>query len=73
MSLPLIATTLVRAAHARSFLISLAKLGGWEVTAYEDQRIVHQCLYHDWHHVEVALARFSTEIARLRLQGWQEP
>ena len=68
----LLATTLVREAHSRSFQIRTARPAGWEAAEQEDQRIVKQQHYADWHRVEHALARFAREIAELREQGWRE-
>jgi hypothetical protein len=72
MSTPLLATTLVRAAHVRSFHVRSARLAGWEAAEHDDQRVVQQQRYTDWHRVEQTLVRSAREIAELREQGWHE-
>jgi hypothetical protein len=72
MTPPLHATTLVRAEHVRSFHLHPARSGGWEATEHEDQRVVRQERYTDWHRVEQVLSRFARDIAGLREQGWRE-
>jgi hypothetical protein len=69
----LLATTLVRAEHVRSFHVQPAHLAGWEAAEREDQRIVQQQRYTDWHRVERAIAHFRRKIAVLLEQGWREP
>jgi len=71
MTTPLLATTLVRADHVRSFHVRAALHAGWEATEHEDQRVVLR-LYTDWHRVEQTLVRFARDIAELREQGWRE-
>ena len=68
----LIAKTLVRADHVRSFHIRPVPGLGWEAAEREDQRVVQQRCYTDWHRVEQTLARFTREIADLREQGWRD-
>jgi hypothetical protein len=72
MTAPLLATTLVRAEHVRSFQVHTARLAGWEASQHEDQRIVHHERHMDWHRVEQTLTRFTREIAELREQGWRD-
>jgi len=72
MTMPILATTLVRADHSRSFHIRSARAAGWEAAEQEDQRIVERQHYTDWHRVEQTLVRFAREIAELREQGWRE-
>jgi hypothetical protein len=69
----LLATTLVRANHVRSFHVHLAPLAGWEVSEREDQHVVQQQRCTDWHRVERALTHFHRKIAVLLGQGWSEP
>jgi hypothetical protein len=69
----LLATTLVRADHVRSFHVHPAPLAGWEVSEREDQHVVRQQRYTDWHRVERALTHFRRKIAVLLEQGWREP
>ena len=73
MKTPLLAATLVRADHVRSFQVRRASPTGWEASEREDQRIVQQRRYTDWHRVELTLRRYTREIAELREQGWREP
>jgi hypothetical protein len=68
---PLLAMTLVRNDHVRSFRIRQAP-AGWESSELQDQRIVQQKCHADWHRVEQTLTRFTREIAELREQGWQD-
>ena len=68
----LIATTLVRADHVRSFHVHAA-LAGWEVFEREDQHVVQQRRYTDWHRLERALMHLRRRIARLLEEGWREP
>ena len=58
------------AGHVRSFLISQLGQGGWEVRREEDQQVVKQVRYTDWHRVERALGMFRLEIGELESQGW---
>jgi hypothetical protein len=62
MMTPLLATTLVRADHVRSFHIAPARPAGWEACEHQDQRVVQQ----------QSLTRFTRDIAELREQGWRE-
>jgi hypothetical protein len=72
MTPTLLATTLVRSDHSRSFHIRAAPLSGWEATALDDQHVVQRQHYADWHRVEYAYACFAREIEELRAQGWSE-
>jgi hypothetical protein len=72
MTMPLLATTLVRADHVRSFHVRTARPAGWEAAEHEDRRVVQQQHYTDWHRVEQTLVRFARDIAQLREQGWRE-
>ena len=58
----LLATTLVRDQHVRSFQVCLVGSGGWEAWQHEDQRIVERQRHTDWQRVEQTLARFALEI-----------
>ena len=69
---PLLVTTLVRGTHVRSFHVRSAGQAGWEASEHEDQQIVRQGRYTDWHRVEQVLSLFAREIEELREQGWQE-
>jgi len=69
---PLLATSLVRGDHIRSFHISAKSPVGWEVSENEDHRVVRRRRCSDWHQVEQALSRATRDIAELREQGWQD-
>jgi hypothetical protein len=72
----LLATTLVRGDHVRSFEVRPARREqwfGWEASERQDQRLVQQQRFSDWHRVERAINRFIAEISALRQQGWLEP
>lgn len=68
----LLATTLARAGHVRSFDVRPAQPRGWEVSERDGQRDLQRQLYEDWHQVERVLADFQRKIAGLVEQGWCE-
>ncbi len=68
----IVATTLVREGHVRSFQVRTAHPAGWETVEHEDRRVVRQQRYFDWHRLERTLDRFAREIAYLRERGWRE-
>jgi hypothetical protein len=70
MNAPLFAARLVLDDLVRSFQVRPALPAGWEAAEYENQRMVYQQHYADWHRVELALVRFRREIAELRSRGW---
>jgi hypothetical protein len=72
MTTPLFDTTLVREQHVRSFNVRPARPAGWEAFESEDQRVVHQQRYRDWHRLERTLNSFTRKIAELRALGWRE-
>ena len=72
MKAPLLAATLVRANHVRSFQIQPAFPAGWEASEREDQRVLQERRHMDWHRVEQILFQFTREIARLKEQGWRQ-
>lgn len=72
MTTPLLAATLVRADHVRSFHVRAARPAGWEAAQFEDQRVVQQRRCTDWHQVELTLFSFAREIAELRELGWRD-
>ena len=59
------------AGHVKCFLISRLGRDGWEVREEQDQQVVKQVRYTDWHRVERALGLFNLEIGELESQGWQ--
>lgn len=58
------------AGHVRSFLISQLGREGWEVREEQDEQVIKQVRYKDWHRVERALGIFHLEIGELESQGW---
>ena len=58
------------AGHVRRFLISGQGRDGWEVREEQDERVVKQVRYTDWHRVERALGMFNLEIVELESRGW---
>lgn len=58
------------AGHVKRFLISGMGRDGWEVREEQDERVVKQVRYTDWHRVERALGMFNLEIDELEDQGW---
>lgn len=71
-TIALLATTLVRTGHVRSFRVHPVHLAGWEASEREDRHVVRY-QYTDWHRVERALAHYRRTIAALLEQGWREP
>jgi hypothetical protein len=65
--------TLVRAHHLRSFRVQAAPEIGWEASECQDQAIVNQQRFSDWHRVEQVVRRFRQRIANLLATGWTEP
>jgi hypothetical protein len=64
--------TLVRSRHVRYFEIDALPASGWIASEREDERVVQQRRYTDWHRVERAAKIFMREVANLRRQGWLE-
>ena len=71
MKRALLTARLVRANRVRSYHIR-PTAAGWEASAREDERLVQERSYSDWHRVERTLERFRDEIAQLRAQGWRD-
>lgn len=59
-----------QAGHVRKF--SIKKLGesGWEVRDMQDERVLRQVYYNDWHRVERAVNMFNILIEDLESRGW---
>jgi hypothetical protein len=64
--------TLVRADHFRSFRVHPAPHIGWDASERQDDALVDQQHYSDWHRVEQAVRRFRQHIAELVSAGWEE-
>ncbi len=59
-----------QAGHVRKF--SVKKLGesGWEVRDVQDEHVLRQVHYTDWHRVERAVNIFNILIDDLESRGW---
>jgi hypothetical protein len=58
------------AGHVKRFLINRVGGEGWEVREEQDERVVKQVRYTDWHRVERAMGMFRLEIDELEDRGW---
>jgi hypothetical protein len=58
--------------HTRKFTIKDRGRDGWEVQDVEDDRVLKQICYTDWHRVERALDVFHLQIGDLERQGWRD-
>jgi hypothetical protein len=58
--------------HTRKFTIKDRGREGWEVQDVEDDRVLKQVFYTDWHRVERALDVFHLQIGDLERQGWRD-
>ena len=56
--------------HVRRFSIKELGLEGWEVREEQDDRVLKQICYTDWHRVERALSIFNLQIGELEGRGW---
>lgn len=65
------AKELRQAGHIRKFSISERGGQGWEVREIQDDRVLKQICYTDWHRVERALHVFTMQIGDLERQGWR--
>ena len=61
---------LTQAGHTRRFTISARGPAGWEVRDVQDERVLKQICYKDWHRVERAVNMFELLIEDLESQGW---
>jgi hypothetical protein len=62
-----------QAGHTRKFSISERQEAGWEVRDVQDDRVLKQVCYTDWHRVERALHMFNIQIDELESLGWVSP
>jgi hypothetical protein len=60
-----------KADHTRRFTIRSTS-SGWEVRQEEDDRVIRESRYDDWHRVEQLRRTFSEEFSALRARGWRE-
>ena len=65
-------TVLKNAGHTGRFFVGDGEAGGWEAREEQDDQILREARYTDWHRVERACAVFSLEVADLLRQGWVE-
>jgi hypothetical protein len=56
--------------HTRKFSIKERGRDGWEVREEQDDRVLKQVCYTDWHRVERALTIFNLQIDELETRGW---
>jgi hypothetical protein len=56
--------------HTRKFSIRDRGRDGWEVQDVQDDRVLKQAVYTDWHRVERALGIFNLQIVELEDHGW---
>ena len=56
--------------HTRKFSILDRGRDGWEVRDEQDDRVLKQVCYTDWHRVERALNMFHITIDDLESRGW---
>jgi hypothetical protein len=56
--------------HTRKFSIRDRGRDGWEVRDEQDDRVLKQVCYTDWHRVERALNMFHITIDDLESRGW---
>lgn len=59
--------------HTRKFSIIDRGRDGWEVREEQDDRVLKQIRYTDWHRVERALSVFHLQIGELEGLGWSAP
>ena len=56
--------------HTRKFSIKERGPDGWEVREEQDELVLKQICYTDWHRVERALSIFTLQIGELEGRGW---
>jgi len=64
------AKELHQAGHTRKFSITDKGNAGWEVRDVQDDRVLKEICYTDWHRVERALNMFNLQIDELESKGW---
>ena len=58
--------------HVRRFLIQDKGHDGWEIREEQDDQVLRQICYTDWHRVERALLGFTRQIGALEQTGWRD-
>ena len=61
--------TLRKDSHVRRYEI-VPDANGWRVLEHEDNRVVRDTVYDDWHRVERARWAFDREVVSLQDAGW---
>jgi hypothetical protein len=56
--------------HTRKFSIKDRGRDGWEVREEQDDQVLKQVCYTDWHRVERAMSVFHLQIVELEGLGW---
>ena len=64
------AKELHQAGHVRKFSITRLREFGWQVSDVQDERVLRQVYYTDWHRVERAVNMFNILIDDLESRGW---
>jgi len=64
------AKELHQAGHVRKFSITKRGESGWQVSDVQDERVLRQVYYKDWHRVERAVNMFNILIEDLESRGW---
>lgn len=64
------AKELQQAGHTRKFSIVDKGNAGWEVRDVQDDRVLKEICYTDWHRVERAMSMFAIQIDELESKGW---
>jgi len=59
-----------QAGHVRKFSITKFGESGWRVCDVQDERVLRQVDYTDWHRVERAVNMFNILIDDLESRGW---
>jgi hypothetical protein len=59
------------AGHTKRFSVEQQGGDGWDVRSEQDNRVLKQTRYTDWHRVERALILFALEIGELEQLGWR--
>jgi len=59
-----------QAGHTRTFTITDRSDAGWEVRDVQDDQVLKQAHYTDWHRVERARSMFQIQIDELESNGW---
>jgi hypothetical protein len=61
---------LINAGHTRRFTVRSRQSEGWELLVEDDDVVVRQTQFRDWHRVERALNAIDRETNELQAHGW---